>query len=357
MFVDHRRIQKILVLRYRSIGDIVLSYPTVEALRLTFPKARLDFVVDDIFADICYNNPHINYLILNKKKQKESGLKSFVDELKFIWKIRKQKYDLVIDLHCGPRSAMLAFLSGASYRVGSMLRTRNRIFYNIQPPPAKHPHSVEAMLSIIKPLNPVMPKSKSLFLKYSDEDRDYIASFLLRYEITDKEKLVVIHPGARVDFKRLPPKKMGEIVSWLTAQFGVKVVLAGADSDLPAISDIASASGQTCLIASNLTLGQLSALIDSAKLFICNDSGPMHMASALGTPIIAFFGPSDPKIWAPWKAKGRIVRAPKMDCMPCDQKNCGKVPNHCMAKIRTEDIKTAFSVMLRKKAEPVVTPR
>jgi len=343
------------VLRYRSIGDIILSNPTLDALRLTFPDARIDLVVDDVFKDICHGFSNINSLILHKRKREEAGkLKMIFEEIKFIWNIYRTKYDLVVDLHCGPRSAILTFLSMAPYRIGNKLRLRNKVCYNIFPDGgAVSPHSVDVMLATIAPLNPILPEKKKLNLSYGDKDRTYIKYFLSRFGIGDGERFVLIHPGARVDFKRLPASKMGEIIKWIADEYGTKVVLAGSNADVSTISDIAQEAGKSCLVATNLTIGQLSALIDLSLLFIGNDSGPMHMAAALKVPIIAFFGASDPKIWTPWKARGRIVTCTRMECMPCDQKGCKYVPNHCMEKIKMPDIKKAVKEMMAQK-KPLV---
>lgn len=349
--VGYQSVKKILVLRYRSIGDIILSYPTIEALKNTFPYARIDMLIDDTFEELCHGHPYINFLILNERKPKGVGsIRNFVRELKFIKKIRWNNYDMVIDLHSGPRSALLTLLSGAKYRVGHMMRLRSKLCYNIMPLPGNsNSHSVDVMLKTIAPLNPIMPKRKTLFLKYSEGDRRYVKDFLRKYDISEKDTVVMIHPGARVDFKRLPANKMGAIVRWLTSELGVKVIYAGSDSDLPAIAEIVSHSGKPGLMATNLPLGQLAALIDSCNLFVGNDSGPMHMAAAMGVPLVVFFGPTDPAVWAPWGTRGKIVRCKKMECMPCDQKHCPHIQNNCMARISVTSAKKAILSTLKQK--------
>lgn len=350
MKVEHSSIKKILVLRYRSIGDIILSFPTIEALKETYPKARIDMLIDDRLADICYAHPHVNYVLLHKTVRGNSGSWShFMQSLKFIYKIRKQKYDMVVDLHSGHRSSILTLLSGARRRVGSLMRKRHKLFYNIYAEPGvnRKMHTVNVMLKAISPLRPKRLAKKSLFLHYREEDGLYVKKFLEKYDVTEKDTVVMVHPGARLDIKRLPAQGMGKIVNWMTTELGVKVIYAGKDSDLPAIADIVSYSGKPGLMATNLTLGRLAALIKSCNLFIGNDSGPMHMAAALDVPIVAFFGPSDPAVWSPWGARGKIVRCTPMECMPCDQKGCPHVGNHCMTRINERDIKRAIISTLK----------
>jgi predicted lipopolysaccharide heptosyltransferase III len=355
MLINKKDIKKILVLRYRSIGDIVLAYPTLEALRNTYPDARLDLVVDDTFREVCHNWTIVDRLFLNiRNREGASKYSKFWNELKFIWKIQRERYNLVVDLHCGPRSATLAFLSLAKYRIGNKLRLRNKVLYNIFPEPAGSGiHSVDVMLSLIAPLNPVMKKKKNLFFAYSDESRGHINALLERMGVGEGDKFAVVHPGARVDFKMLPPRTLGEVVGYIVSEFGVKVMLVGSDSEITAISEVAQASGRKCGVATNLSIGQLAALMDRSEMFIGNDSGPMHIASALGKPVVAFFGPSDPKIWGPWNNKGKVVNAPAMECMPCDQKGCHLEPEHCMSKIKVANIKRAVASILKKSAATV----
>ena len=349
MTVDAKRIKKILVLKYRSIGDIILAGPALEALRLTYPKARIDLVVDDVFEDICHAHPNVDYLILNKRHRGKMGkLDYLMLDLRFLSKIRKQKYDLVVDLHCGPRSALVAFLSGARYRMGDRLRLRNKIAYNISAPiPAKGAHTVDVLLNSLFPLNPIFPDAPSLSLNYHDAEGLFVRDFLGKHGVTEKDTVVMVHPGARVDIKRLPAEKMGSIVRWLIDELGVKVIYAGNNNDIAPIAEIVSYSGRRGLIATNLPLGRLAALIGACDLFLGNDSGPMHMAAALGVPVVAFFGPSDPDIWGPVSDTARVVRnLPLMECQPCDQKNCPHKGAHCMTKIKLNDIKRAVTSVL-----------
>jgi len=354
MFVDKGSIRKILVLRYRSIGDIILSGPALEALRLTFPAARIDMVVDDVFADLCRGNPFINGLILHQREWgKTSKWARFKANLGFMWKIRKQKYDLVVDLHSGPRSAALTMFSGARYRLGYQFRLRNKLAYNIPAPlGGMGVHTVDVLLQTLSPLGVKIPDERRLFLQCGEAEREYIRDFLSTYGISAENDFVVLmHPGARMEEKRLPAEKMGAIARWLIDELGAKVVYAGNNNDLGQISEIVKFSGRRGLIATNLPLGRLAALIEASNLFLGNDSGPTHMASALGVPIVAFFGPSDPSVWGPLGENARVVvNSPLLECQPCDQKKCGISGDHCMTKIRINDVKRAITGLVSPRA-------
>jgi predicted lipopolysaccharide heptosyltransferase III len=349
MHINRHSIKKILVLRYRSIGDIILTGPALEALARTYPEARIDMVVDDVFADLLHGNPYINYVLLHQRGRRGlTKFQYFMMNLRFIRKIRKQRYDLVVDLHSGPRSSMLTMLSGARYRLGYRFRFRNKLAYNI-PAAIGAPglHTTDVLLQTLMPLDISMPEQKNLFLNFKEDDAAYIKNFLAKYGVTENDFVAVIHPGARIEEKRLPAEKMGAVARWMIDELGFKVVYAGNNADVPAITEIVRFSGRRGLIATNLSLGRLAALIGSSGLFLGNDSGPMHIASALGVPLVAFFGPSDPEVWAPLGDKSRVVRnSPRMECQPCDQKDCKVSGTHCMTKIRVNDIKRAVQSVL-----------
>lgn len=346
MYIDKRSIKKILVLRYRSVEEIILTGPALEALTLTFPNARIDMVADEDYADLLHGNQHINYVLLFQRERGEmSRFQHFKQKARFIGKIRKQKYDLVVDFHNGPESAWLSLFSGARYRLGRRYRFKNRLAFNI-PAPVAPPglHLTDALLQTLEPLGPEMPEEKNLFLKCREEDEAYISGFMSKFGLTEHDFVAVIHPGASMEEKRLPAEKMGAVARWLVDELGMKVVYSGDNEDIAEISEIVKFSGRRGLVATNLSFGRLAGLIGASHLFLGNDGGPMHMASALGLPVVAFFGPSDPNERAPVGEKTVVLtNSPLLDCQPCDQKNCNISGNHCMTKIKINDIKRAIT--------------
>ena len=158
--------------------------------------------------------------------------------------------------------------------------------------------------------------------------------------------IVVLHPGGRVPLKQWPSAKMGQLAKWLADDMGVAVVLAGSEKDTEEIRIIRRASGYALPWFTDLSLGELSALLTLARLLVCNDSGPMHMAGVLDVPTVAMFGPSDPLLWAPVGSRKRIVTCAPMECMPCDQKNCPRHGDHCMMRIEVNEVKSAVKRLL-----------
>jgi heptosyltransferase-3 len=331
MNVDPAAIRRILVIRYRSIGDILLANPVLAALREAYPEATLDLLLDDVFVDVAAHNPSVDRVISHPRKVEG---KRWKHDLACIRTIRAEKYDMVVDLQGGPRGAWLTMLSGAKVRVGHPFRLRNRLAYNVYGThPAPDDHSWRVQFRMIENLGVVPPNEPTFFLHIDPAATMAIHDRLSRAGITMDRPLVLIHPGARIDVKRWPAEMMGALARWLVDERKAAVILAGAAADKEEIARIRRASGYALPASTDLTLPELAALIGGVDLMICNDSGPMHMAGVLGTPTVAFFGPSDPTIWHPVGTHNVLLTCSPMACMPCDQKGCPHEGNHCMTRI------------------------
>ncbi len=339
MKFDLDSIKKILVIRYRSIGDILLSNPTLAALRHRFPGASIHFLVDDIFVEILANNPNMDKIVINPRRSKGMGLKH---EITRIRELRKGKYDIVVDLQTGPRGAFTTALTGAPIRAGHPFRLRNRLCYNLHaesPDPLDHSWRVQFLT--IRPLGIEWPETPEFFLDIPEDKSESMKRRLEDAGLMFDRPTVTLHPGARVDTKRWPSARMGILARWLVDEMGAAVILAGSEADVQEIHSIRKASGYALPYFTDLSLGELGALLVRSSLLVCNDSGPMHMAGALGVPLVALFGPSDPSIWAPVGADKIIITPDPMECMPCDQKGCPHKGDHCMTRIDIKEVKDA----------------
>lgn len=341
MEIDPNSIKKILVLRYRSIGDILLSNPALHGLRKKFQKARIDVIVDDLFADVLRGNKNVNRLILNPRKPSGSKLKA---DFEMIQSLRAEKYDIAVDLHGGPRSSMFTLLSGAKWRVGHAFRLRNRLSYNIPVTNATtDEHTWRVQFKTVAALGVKWPDKPSYHITVSEDMAQSVVKRLEAAGLMFDRPLALFHPGARVMVKRWPAERMGELARWLVDEKGVAVVLAGSPADEEEIKKIRTASGYALPFFTDLKIGELVALIARSHLVVCNDSGPMHIAGVLNTPTLALFGPSDPNVWAPVGERKVILTCAPMECMPCDQKRCPYEGNHCMTRIGVEDAKRAVN--------------
>ncbi len=336
------KIRKILVLRYRSIGDILLANPALAALRGKFPDAVIDIVVDDTFEEVLYKNPNIDKIILHPRKP--DGPKWRAD-LDMIRRLRSEEYDVAIDLHAGPRGAWTAFFSGAQTRIGHSFRLRNKVCYNMTPEtPKPEDHTWKVQFMTVRPLGIEWPEKPEFHLAIPKEKASSMRKKMEDAGLMFDRNIVLLHPGARVDIKRWPAKEMGRLARWLVDEKNVAVVLAGSDADVDEIKAIRKTAGYALPYFTDISIGELAALIKSAAMIVCNDSGPMHMAGVLNIPTVSLFGPSDPAIWGPVGAKNISVSClPPMECQPCDQKNCAHEGDHCMTKIELNDVKQAVN--------------
>lgn len=334
-------IRKILVLRYRSIGDILLSNPALKGLRDRFQDAKIHVLIDDDFEEVLADNKNVDRLILNPRKPAEAKWKSDIDMIRTL---RAEKYDIAVDLHGGPRSSMFTLLSGATWRVGHPFRLRNRLSYNVPVTPAlPDEHTWKVQFRVVAALGAKWPERPSFFLRVGEAAALSMKDKLERTGFTFDRPLVLLHPGARVMVKRWPAEKMGELARWLVDEKKVAVFLAGSPADGPEIRKIRSASGYALPFFTELKLGELVALILRSSLVVCNDSGPMHIAGVLNIPTIALFGPSDPQVWAPVGERNITLACAPMECMPCDQKHCPYEGNHCMTRISVDEVKREVS--------------
>lgn len=336
---DLDSVKKILVLRYRSIGDILLANPSLAGLRHRFPDATIDLLVDDVFAELLYKNRNVDHVLLNERKPLKKGLRA---EWGRLMEIRSGNYDLVVDLQAGPRGAWAALFSGAKVRVGHLFRFRNRICYNLYgEAPEPDEHSWRVQFKTVRPLGIDWPGEPDFFLQTSEDSAVSAQRKLEDRGLMFDRPLVVLHPGARVQVKRWPAAKMGALARWLVDEKNAAVILAGSGADEEEIKLIRRVSGYALPYFTDFTIGELTAVLATADLLVCNDSGPMHMAGVLDTPTVAMFGPSDPSLWAPMGSNKVIVTAEPMECMPCDQKKCPYVGDHCMTRIEVDEVKRA----------------
>lgn len=330
-------IRKILVLRYRSIGDILLANPSLHGLRSAFPNAKIDIIVDDLFEEILRANPNVDRVILNPRKPDGPKWKA---DFEMVKKLRAEEYDIAVDLHSGPRSAALAFLSGAKWRAGHAFRLRNRLSYNVPVTTATtDEHTWKVQFKVVAELGVDWPATPEYFLSVSDEMAKSVNERLKKAGFSSDHPLVLLHPGARVMVKRWPAERMGELARWLVDEKGAAVFLAGAPADEDEIRKIRKASGYALPYFTDLNIGELVALIKRSAMIVCNDSGPMHIAGVLNIPTVALFGPSDPHVWAPVGEKKAVLTCAPMECMPCDQKHCPYEGNHCMTRISVDEVK------------------
>ncbi len=298
---------RILLIKFRNIGDVLLSTALVSNLRYHYPNATIDFALNEGCEDMVSDNEDINNIIVYdrfriKKLNLFSQLK---EEFRFARQIRQNHYDIVINLTEGDRGAQLALFSGANYKLGFPVKkgifAKLKIFSQLGNDKVWQ-HTVEKDLQFITLLGKEVV-DRSVKICWSDVVEVEIDKIL---EENCIREFVHIHPVSRWMFKCWEDDRMAKIIDYLQQDKGLRVVITGAPikKELDRIDKILALCKTTPVnLSGQLTLKHLACLSSKAKLFFGVDTAPMHMAAAVNTPVIALFGASYPAVWGPWNNK------------------------------------------------------
>ena len=329
--------KNILVIKLRYIGDVLLATPVLRALRDQFPEARVTILVNRGTEDIVKWNPDLNEVLVVDRRG--AG-----EQVRFVRDIRCRRFECVIDLTDGDRSAIVTWMTGAPMRIGfnEERRWRGLLYSHVVATGSDRIHRVERDLEALRPLG-VEPKAGPLVLHTSSEDEEVAARLLqdLGFEQSSgdtRRPLVLLHPGARYWFKAWPAERFAELADCLADAFGCRVLVGGDAGDREVAEAIrARARSAPAVLAGRTTLLQLAAVLKRCALFIGNDNGPMHMASAMGTPVVALFGPSNPAQWGPRGGKVKVIYK-ELDCRQCFHLTCYRGNQSCMKLITVEEV-------------------
>jgi len=317
-----------------------MTTPAIAALKRALPQASLTYVVEESYRPLVEGNPDIDKVVLIPPHQ---GIFSF---LNFIRRVRREKYDIVIDFHGGPRASRIAWLSRAGLKVGYELKHK-RFMYDVRVPRHREGapvHGVENHLNLVKALGiEVLPVPPLVLPAARIEEREKIDKFWLQNNLQEKT-VVILHIGAGNEYRDWGEENLASLALKLAGRPGTRVVLAGASQDEARAERLIRMSNIPLLsLVGKINLIELRELIGRASLFAGPDSGPMHVAAATSTPIVALFGPTIPVHFGPWKAEATLVER-DLDCRPCRQKQCITKDFRCLRGITPSDV---FSACLR----------
>jgi predicted lipopolysaccharide heptosyltransferase III len=355
---------RILLIRLRSLGDVVLMTPALESIHQTRPDALIDVVVEHPFSEALYGNPFVRRLLELKSPRHNSppvassstSAGAFLTKLQALANIRRARYDAVWDLHGGSTSAWLTALSGARYRIGCK-GFRHQFAYNVRIPDSsellgrRQHHTVERTLAWFDWLNGEsrtdFSDAPSLNLVVDEAVRDSARRRLSKAGIDLHSRYAVVQPAAVFDTKEWMADRFAAVADFLAAQ-GMQVVLTGAPHDRTKLEAVRSAMRVPAAIFSDLAICELVAVIDECSLFLGNDSGPAHIAAAQKRPAIVLFGSSNATAWAPWKTHSAVVQN-SFECNPCAGYSCWKYAEpECIKSITVEQVKAAVERILRE---------
>ncbi len=344
-------IKKILVVRTAYIGDVVMTTPVLKPLREMFPEAKISFLTGRKEAEILKNNPFIDEILLYDAFwfYPSSIGKGMSEYFKTIRRLRKEQFDLAIDLRGDIRNILfILFFSRAYHRVsygvggGSYFLTKVVPFKKIK-------HKIAYHLDILNFLGAKINTARpEIYLSSSEEEFKRV---VFRVNgISDNDLVIGVHPGGRKKLKCWYPEGYVTLISHLIREFGAKIVITGSITEMKLAEKISSAVREkTISLCGKTTLRELASMIKSFDLFICGDCAPMHIASTLGTPVVAIFGPSKSWETGPY-GNFRLIEKNFPCRLYCDENLCHHRPYHeCMKTITPEDIYNAAIDLIKTK--------
>lgn len=354
--MDLGEVRNILLFKLRYMGDVLLTTPAIRLLRRSYPKAQITMVVNKGTEDMVLHSAHIDRILTIDRSIAKSKnlLHRFQYERAFIKELRTVQYDLCIDFEYGERGAILSFISGARHRVGQETPSywRNWIYHHRVPFPAST-HAVEFNMALLDKSIGLRTDDKRLELHTAKGDDRYIDTWMSESGFKKGDEFLVCHPGARWWFKQWPEDKFAQLADQLQVEMQLKVLFSGGPGDVSTVQTIAAKMTTPChSLAGQTTPLQLAALIKRAQLFIGNDSGPMHIAAAVDTPVVALFGSTDPAIWQPWTRRSQVIYK-SVACSPCDHTGCEMGELNCMRQINVMEVMAAVEQLLGKRSDAI----
>lgn len=352
-------IRKILVMKLKHIGDVLLATPCLRALHETFPHARLSMLVDEGTESVIQHHPLLDEVILFPRREMK-GLSPgrIAREWKFASGLRRRRFDMTVDLTSADRPAWLAWFSGARYRLaynmGKGFAGKRLLYTHAAPWPADPDiHEVKKNLGVLERFGITAPAPK-LEMHFTEADdrvvREALASFGLQQADGGSPHFVVAHPTSRWLFKCWEDERFAALLDWIQKEHRLPVIVTcGPDArELDRVGKVlAACKVKPRTLLGHLSLTQWAALVKRARLFVGVDSAPMHIAASQGIPSLAFFGPTGFQNWRPWAIPSEVL---VKDC-PCSRdrrEHCDWTRTRaCMAAITLDEAKDATVKLLR----------
>ena len=348
--------ERILVIKLDHLGDVLLATPMFSNLRRAYPNAELHALTGAWSRVVLEKHPDVNRVVeYNSPAFCRTGQPTSLKEtFKLYRRLRRQKYDLMVELRSDWRIVLFAFLRLTPKRLSrAALQVANKLGFA----QFSGTHETTRNLDVLRQAGIPTPVRTAVF-SVTVEDRKWASDFLATYQVEKQRPLIAIHPGSPIALKRWLPERYAELADWLIAQKRAQLLFVGVEDEIPIITEIqALMRGESINIAGKTTLTQLASILLTCNVFIGNDSGPMHLAAAVGAQTIGLYGPGDPTRFGPAGEKCQTIRR-RSDC-PCSGTTCRFGKAGCMSKIQVTDViqtlEAAAYVTLNSKRASAVT--
>lgn len=381
--------KRILVIKLRNIGDVLLTTPIFRIIKNNFPSCYLAVLINKETEGVLERNPFIDKIITFERKIKNlSFLQRYLNELTFIRDIKRKYFDTTIDLTGGDRASIISYLSGAKLRIGIKSKgfLGKSFLYSKLFEVDKNKHTVLQNLEVIEKIGLVIERPRvEIFV--SEEEINWAKKFIqnqvMQIRNVDEpqflnEKFILVHPTSRWLFKCWRDDYMAEVIAWMVRNnFNVILTSSPAEGELEKINSIISTlrtrllnNSETFMkriinLSGKLNLRQLIAICSISHMFFGVDTAPMHIAAALDKPTVAIFGPTGAFNWGPWDNESEEVSYPKRSgiqkfgkniviqrdwsCIPCGKDGCeGSKISNCLVDIKPKEVINIISEEIKK---------
>jgi 3-deoxy-D-manno-octulosonic-acid transferase/heptosyltransferase-1 len=333
----------ILIVKLSAIGDVIHALPSLTALRKLYPDAHITWVIEEAAADLIVGHPDLDRVLVSSRKawledfrqgkirRASRGFRMFVREL------RDRHYDIVIDFHGLLKSAVIVALSSGERKIGyNSIQESSGLFYNERIPEDMSKHAVDRYLDFIRYLNgnTKLPDPVQFRIPIDNANRRRVEALLMEHGLDSDQPFVAVNPLALWETKLWSAEKFAQLSDRIIHELGVPVVLTGAKSEDTG-TILQKMRSVPVDLGAKTSLRDLAALYERASVLVTTDSGPMHIAAAMGTPVIALFGPTDPTRTGPY-GEGHTVIRKDLACSPCFKKEC--LTRECLEAIRVEEV-------------------
>ena len=322
--------KKILIIKLRAIGDVILTTPVFRNLREQFSDSQIDFIVEEPAYPLVSENSNVDNIFIAPSGK----TRNFKNDRKFIKNIRQQKYDVCIDLFGNPRSALITLLSGAKLRIGFNFRIRKYAYHVQIPSRADQIHEVEFNLDALRYFDiPVQSQKTQIFLQKSDIEKAQTICKELNFA---EFPVIALNPSASWPAKKWPLNHFAELAKSLIESFDIRILVLWGPGEFADARTLVSKIGKYAEVHPATGLAEQAALLSICDLYIGNDTSLMHMAAALEVPAIGIFGPTNAGLQGPYGVKTKAVFNPQISCLGCDRLTCPLMD--CMNYLKPETI-------------------
>jgi lipopolysaccharide heptosyltransferase I len=354
---------RILIVKLSSIGDVVHALPALTTLRTYYPNAYIAWAVEENAFDILVGNPDLNEIILVERKKMSRWFKTghwlngWKEITKLKQRLRSKQFDISIDLQGLARSAFIVYLANAKKKIGCYeMRELSYVFSAPSHSKIRNPqstirnstpvHAVDRSLIALQALDKNIKPLIGFPILLTDAEHQFAKDFLRQNQIAETETLIGINLGASNPLKLWQQEKFAALIDQLINKEHYRVILLGGPSDRSFAKGVCSLLNSNPFDAVGKTsLKQLAALTQHCDIVVSGDTAPLHIAAAMGTPVVAIFGPGDPNRTGPYPDK-KIILWKNLECSPCFQKKKCNYKLKCMQQITVEEVITAIQNLL-----------